>query len=165
MNAVLQSAFLKALGWSLVNSLWQMGIVWLLYQLITRNGTKFSAEKRHNLALLSQFTGSVWFLVTFIINIIYIAEGKSVTLFSTGSYFGSTISMAVEALLPWLSLIYLVIAASLLFRLSSHLTSTRTLASKGLSKANPEIRVFMQQLGTQMGIKKPISVWISSIVE
>ncbi|HTF28848.1 MAG TPA: M56 family metallopeptidase [Flavitalea sp.] len=165
MNAILQSAFLKALGWSLINSLWQMGIVWLLYQILTRNGTKFSAEKRHNLALLSQFTGSLWFIVTFIINLTMATEGASVAGSNAASGIGSAISLAVEPLLPWLSLIYLVVTVLLLFRLSSHLSSTRTLASKGLTKADPEIRVFMQQLAAQMGIKKPIRVWISNLVE
>ena len=165
MNAILQSAFLKALGWSLVNSLWQMGIVWLLYQILTRNGTKFSAEKRHNLALLSLFAGSLWFIVTFITNLTMAPEGPSVAGFNGVPGIGSTISLAFEPLLPWLSLIYLVITALLLFRLSRHLSSTRTLASKGLSKADPEIRVFMQQLAAQMGIRKPIRVWISKLVE
>jgi len=165
MNAILQSAFLKALGWSLVNSLWQMGIVWLLYQILTRNGTKFSAEKRHNLALLSQFAGSLWLIVTFITNLNIAPEGAFVASFNATSGIGSTVLMAFEPLLPWLSLIYLVITALLLFRLSRHLSSTRTLASKGLNKADPEIRVFMQQLAAQMGIKKPIRVWISNLVE
>ena len=38
MNELFQSAFLKALGWALFDSLWQMGVLWLVYVLLTRNG-------------------------------------------------------------------------------------------------------------------------------
>jgi hypothetical protein len=57
-----QSAFLRALGWSLIDSVWQMGILWLLYLGITSNGRRFDASKRHSLALLSIAGGSAWFL-------------------------------------------------------------------------------------------------------
>jgi len=143
MNAILQSAFLKALGWSLINSLWQMGIVWLLYQILTRNGTKFSAEKRHNLALLSQFTGSLWFIVTFIINLTMATEGASVAGSNAASGIGSAISLAVEPLLPWLSLIYLVVTALLLFRLS-----------KGAYQSRPRNQGFHATIGCSDGYQK-----------
>ena len=30
-----QSAFLKALGWALLNSVWQMGLLWVMFLLLT----------------------------------------------------------------------------------------------------------------------------------
>ena len=68
MGPILQSAFLKALGWSLIDSLWQMGIVWLIYLAITRSGKRFNANMRHNLALISLAAGSSWFMFSLIFN-------------------------------------------------------------------------------------------------
>ncbi len=36
MHLLTQSALLQALGWTLINSLWQMGWLWLAYCLLTR---------------------------------------------------------------------------------------------------------------------------------
>jgi hypothetical protein len=35
MGAINQSNFLQALGWAVLNSLWQMALLWVVYQLIT----------------------------------------------------------------------------------------------------------------------------------
>ena len=75
MNLLNQSAFLKALGWSLLDSLWQMGLLWLVYVGLTMNGKKFLSRQRHTIALLSLAGGSLWFLVTLIINFYKAATG------------------------------------------------------------------------------------------
>ena len=46
MNVLNQSAFLKALGWSLLDSFWQMGILWLLYVLLTAQWEKISTQSK-----------------------------------------------------------------------------------------------------------------------
>src|SRR5882724_7792268 len=65
MYFISRSLLLKALGWSLVNSLWQMAFLWLLYILLTGTGNRFSAKAKHNLALILSTTGSLWFVFTF----------------------------------------------------------------------------------------------------
>ncbi len=40
MNLLYQSAFLKALGWALLSSLWQMALLWLVYRAFTMGGKK-----------------------------------------------------------------------------------------------------------------------------
>lgn len=162
MTPVLQSAFLKALGWSLIDSLWQMGVVWVLYLAITRSGRKFTAEIRHNLAFLSLAAGSVWFVFTLVYNTV---SGHLKT--SSGSSFGALgqVPERFELVLPWISMAYLAMAIILMVRLYRQLAYTGKLATRGLRKADPEIRVFLQQLAGQMGIKKDIRVWISDFVE
>src|SRR5688572_33202041 len=68
MNLLYQSAFLKALGWALLNSLWQMALLWLVCMALTRNGKKLLSRQRHTIALLSLTGGSLWFLITLVIN-------------------------------------------------------------------------------------------------
>src|SRR5829696_7389253 len=81
MNVLSQSAFLKALGWSLLDSFWQVGILWLLYVVLTHNGKKFQSTQRHSLALLSLAAGSLWFLVTLILHFNQLANASSVTIY------------------------------------------------------------------------------------
>jgi beta-lactamase regulating signal transducer with metallopeptidase domain len=161
MGPVLQSAFLKALGWSLLDSLWQMGIVWLIYLAITRSGKRFNADLRHNLALLSLACGSGWFMFSLIFNTI---SGRQGTAAGFSTILGQ-VPDKLDTILPWLSVVYLVVAMILAIRLHRQLSYTKILSTKGLRKADPEIRVFLQHLAAQMGLKKEIRVWISELVE
>jgi bla regulator protein blaR1 len=161
MGPVLQSAFLRALGWSLIDSLWQLGLIWLLYLVLTVNGKKFNANVRHNLALLSLGTGSIWFIITIVLN-----------LFTNGSHRGDRFFRflanapgSFDLVLPWLSIIYLSAAGFMMIRFYKQLSYTKRLSVSGLTKAHPEIRVFLQELAGRMGIHKPISVWLSDLVE
>ena len=48
------SPFLTALGWALLNSLWQFAICWLIYRSFSAGIKKLSAPARHTLALLGR---------------------------------------------------------------------------------------------------------------
>src|SRR6478672_6216567 len=122
MNLLHQSAFLKALGWALLNSLWQMALLWLVYVGLTMNGKKLLSRQRHAIALLSLAGGSLWFIATLVINLYKAASGPQViTLYVTESdpaianhTLPGIISHLFEPALPFLSLAYLV-AATFLF--------------------------------------------------
>ena len=161
MTPVFQSVFLKALGWSLIDSLWQMGFIWLLYVTISQTGKSLNAEKRHNLALGCLALGSVSFLGTLIYNYLSPGSGLSSSLYQLPYHY----SEQIGSVLPILSLSYLVATLILTGRLHRQLAYTKALSQRGLTKAEPEVRVFMKQLAAQMGIKKEIRVWISELVE
>lgn len=173
MNLVNQSAFLKALGWSLLDSLWQMGVLWLLYVLLTANGKKFNARQRHTLALLSLAGGTCWFLVTLVINFYKAAAAPEViTLIvnageavSTPSPFKGAVATWLEPVLPFLSVAYLLVTALLFCRFYRQYRYTRQLFRQGLEKINPELRVFLQQAVQHMSISKKVSIWLSSLVD
>src|SRR5690349_16564845 len=128
MNLLNQSAFLKALGWSLLDSLWQMGVLWLVYVCLTANGKRFQSRQRHSIALLSLAGGSLWFLVTLAINLYKVAATPEViTVYvhagetgpSNASIF-SQLNGFFEPALPYLSTAYLVAAAFLFIRFYHH---------------------------------------------
>lgn len=169
MNLVYQSAFLKALGWSLLDSLWQMGVLWLLFVWLTGNGRKLQSRQRHTIALLSLAGGSVWFLITLVVNFYQAAAAATVvTVYEgtpvTASLF-SRASSLVEFILPFLSIIYLVIACILFVRFYHQYTSTKRLTNTGITKASPELRVFLQQAAAHIGITKKVTIWLSSVVD
>lgn len=173
MNLVNQSAFLKALGWSLLDSLWQMGVLWLLYVLLTANGKKFNARQRHTLALLSLAGGSCWFLLTLVINFykaaatpqivtLLVNAGEAV---ATPTSLKSNIATWLEPVLPFLSVAYLLITAWLFYRFYRQYRYTRQLFHQGLQKISPEWRVFLQESVQHMSIHKKVTIWLSSMVD
>jgi len=172
MNFLYQSAFLKALGWALLNSLWQMALLWLVYMGLTMNGKKLLSRQRHAIALLSLAGGSAWFLVTLIINLYKAASGPQViTVYvenASDPFAGSIpglIAHWFEPALPFLSLAYLLAAAFLFVRFYFQYRHTQQLFTTGLQKADPEWRIFLQQAVQQMSIKKKVQIWLSSMVD
>lgn len=174
MNQVYQSAFLKALGWSLLDSLWQMGILWLLYLTFTANGKKFTAHQRHSLALLSLAGGSLWFVITLVINIYDIAAAPTVITVqaldnaapaSLSYSLVSRVSTGVEPVLPFLSAAYLLVAAWLFIRFFRQYRHTQQLLTTDVKKVHPELRVFLQRMAAQMGVKKNVQIWLSAVVD
>jgi len=173
MNLLYQSAFLKALGWALLNSLWQMALLYLVYVGLTMNGKKLLSRQRHAIALLSLAGGSLGFLVTLVINLYRAASGPQViTLYVTendpaltNSTLPGIISHWFEPALPFLSLAYLLAAAILFIRFYFQYRQTQQLFTTGLQKADAEWRIFLQQAVQQMSIKKKVQIWLSSLVD
>ena len=64
MLQFLNANSLTALGWALLNSIWQMGILWLLYLLLTANNKRYSAAIRHNLAAILSGPASPGFYIS-----------------------------------------------------------------------------------------------------
>jgi beta-lactamase regulating signal transducer with metallopeptidase domain len=170
MNLLYQSAFLKALGWALLSSLWQMALLWLVYMGLTMNGKKLLSRQRHAIALLSLAGGSLWFLTTLVINLYKAASGPQVVYVendpapATGAWPG-VITHWFEPALPFLSLTYLLAAAFLFVRFYFQYRNTQQLFTTGLQKADPEWRIFLQHVVQQMGIKKKVQIWLSTMVD
>ncbi|HEX6427385.1 MAG TPA: M56 family metallopeptidase [Niastella sp.] len=173
MNSLYQSAFLKALGWALLNSLWQMAVLWLVYMALTRSGKKLLSRQRHTIALLSLTGGSLWFLTTLVINLYKAASGPQlITLYVTendpayaATSWPGFITQWFEPALPFLSMAYLLAAAFLFIRFYFQYRHTQQLFTNGLQKAPPEWRIFLQQVVQQMSIKKNVQIWLSSLVD
>lgn len=170
MNLLYQSAFLKALGWALLNSLWQMSLLWLVYLALTMGGKKLLSRQRHAIALLSLTGGSLWFLGTLAINLYKAASGPQVITVAMENdpatcFWPGVISQWFEPALPFLSVAYLLAAAFLFIRFYFQYRHTQRLFTTGLQKADPEWRIFLQQAVQHMGIKKKVQIWLSSVVD
>ncbi|HUR11895.1 MAG TPA: M56 family metallopeptidase [Flavitalea sp.] len=171
MNLVYQSAFLKALGWSLLSSMWQMGILWLIYVGLTSNGKRFSAKQRHTLALFSLIGGSAWFLITLILNFYEAVNSPQLTILFTGGTITESAAIFsflipyLEPALPFLSVLYLFFLALLFIRFFIQYRHTQLLFEKTVIKSDPELRVFMRKMAAMLSIKKEIRIWISEFVD
>ena len=50
MTAFDQSAFLQALGWAVLNSLWQMALLWIVFHLIVSLTGSVKPSQKSNIA-------------------------------------------------------------------------------------------------------------------
>src|SRR5580658_9615262 len=88
MQVLTHFPLLKALGWALFNSLWQMAALWLLYSLIIAIFHTAAARLRHGLALLFLNIGAFWTGVTFLVTSLYPDNGNPtlLTFLSPGQF-------------------------------------------------------------------------------
>ena len=74
-----QVNFLQSLGWSLINSLWQMALLWVVYQFITVSFHKIRPAHKTSLATILTFSGFAWFVYTLITSLV--SQTNSITSF------------------------------------------------------------------------------------
>lgn len=172
MHFLSQSPLLKALGWALFDSLWQMALLWLLYSLLIFVFSQIAAGIRHGLALMLISLGAFWSGATFIAACCWPHPGHWTTdawlnllpvtqqgrLWQASRYF-------TDVLLIDGSSIYLLALCGLLIRYLYHYRQSRQLTRHGLSKLPSEFRVFVSATGSRMGIRPAVSAWLSSRVD
>lgn len=164
MNLLSQSAFLKGLGWSLMDSIWQLGLLWLIYHLLTVRGKKLTAASRYNLALLSLLGGLSLFLAGICYRVI--SGNTASSLFSGVILINYDFSSGLsQSIISFISGAYILIAMLLIIKLFFQYRYTRKLTTEGLLKADPGLRIFVQERSGQMGIRRKVEVWLSSMVD
>lgn len=165
MNDVGQSNFLQALGWAVLNSLWQLALLWVLYQVIM--GVFKSARPSHKTTLASGLlmTGFAWFVYTFLS--IYSNASSHDDAMATGlvSIEGNEqLNDWLYRTLPIASIVYLVLLIFPLLHFIRNYRFVQVIRNYGLSKADVEWRMFVKKVAAQMGIRKPVHIWVSELV-
>jgi beta-lactamase regulating signal transducer with metallopeptidase domain len=172
MHLLTQSLLLKALGWALFNSLWQMGLLWLSYSLLILVFSDMTARVRHGLALMLLFIGAGWFGATLVAVWLspeplaaaawpsFLTPSQS----SPGWLWQATYSF-IDAVLSYGSSIYLLILCGLIVRYSNQYRQSRKLVRRGLTKLPSELRIFVASTCRNIGIQTPVRPWLSSLVD
>lgn len=169
MHVLTGSALLRALGWSLFNSLWQMSLLWAFYHLFLLVFKELSARARHGLALLLLAAGFCWSAITFITIYLFtageplIAAGPAFTTHGFAAVLGMVRRLAGDVL-PWCSSLYLLILAGLLVHYGRQYMLSRRIVREGLSPLAPELAAFVAKAGDRMGIRTGVKAYLSTLV-
>jgi beta-lactamase regulating signal transducer with metallopeptidase domain len=171
MQVLTHFPLLKALGWALFNSLWQMAALWLLYRLIIAIFHTVAANVRHGLALLFLVIGAFWAAATFIAASIFSDSGNSMwpsvlsPAQSAPEWFWHTSRTLMDTILSFGSALYLLVLAGLLIRYIGHYWHARKLTRNGLVVMPAEFRVFVNATAHQLNIGKPVKAWLSHLID
>lgn len=171
MQVLTHFPILKALGWALFNSLWQMAALWLVYSLIVAIFRPAAARVRHGLALLLLNIGALWTGITFFTAFLFPDNGNAFWLpflspaQSAGGWLWQTSRVFMDTVMTYGSTLYLLILSGLLIRYSGHYWHTRKITRKGLTTMPAEFRVFVDATALQLNIGKPVKAWLSSLID
>jgi len=178
MGLLIHSPFLHALGYSIISSLWQFAVLWLLYVSVN-TVCKLSSHQKYCVGLFFQFLGFGWFLISLIFYYTQYTEIEgSLSLLQAGQYdklysigddtfrnkFLNWLILS-EGFLPYLSVAYLTITLFLSLKWLQSYKWAQSLRTNGLQKMDVQWRLFVQQLSYQLGIKRTVSIYVSQIVK
>ena len=164
MFAIGQSNFLQALGWAVLNSLWQMALLWVIFQFITAITRTTKSSQKSLLAASLLFAGFAWFVFTFIVILADSAsahKGYSSFISINGN---QDVNTWLYTMLPVASVVYLVLLSLPILNFIRNYRYVQVIRQYGISKAEVQWRMFVQKVAAQMGITKPVHVWMSAFV-
>ncbi|RYY89991.1 MAG: M56 family metallopeptidase [Chitinophagaceae bacterium] len=155
--ALSQSIFLQALGWATLNSFWQMGLLWCVYQLTGHFATPDSNRKYLH-AVYSLAAGAAWFAFTFYS--FYIDGGSSIDFLDRplpGAEY-------LPAILTAASLTYLLLLTVPTVNVYRNWRYVKAIRKTGLGKAPVKVRVFVEKIAAHIGIGRTVRVYLSNLV-
>lgn len=159
-----QANFLQSLGWAALNSLWQMALLWVAYQLITGLLRPAKSSPKSWVASSMIIAGFVWFVATFIAALNKGTEyiNSSFSIYNIDA--DGQISSWLLNVLPVASIVYLILLIFPVLRFFRNYRYVQVIRRYGLSKINIESRIFVQKIAGRLGIKKTVKVWLSELV-
>src|SRR5689334_17560184 len=125
-----QANFLQSLGWAIINSLWQLALLWVLYQLIISVLKSARPAAKSTLAASMLMTGFAWFIYTFFLA--YSSGNTNGTVLTITS--NQTANNWIQRSLPYASIIYLVLLIFPLLRFTRNYRYVQVIRRYGLGK-------------------------------
>ncbi|HLO81528.1 MAG TPA: M56 family metallopeptidase [Chitinophagaceae bacterium] len=161
MQELYRSDLLQALGWAIADSLWQMSLLWLVYQVFIVLPFRQKPVIKHSGAVLLLMSGTIWFFYSFFTRF---AKEKMAeeTVGNISPAFSFSITNLLTSTLPYLSSAYLVIVVLLFARLVYNFISTQKLKME--LKPAIEWQHVVNRLTVSMGISREIFIYISEYI-
>lgn len=164
MTAISNSNLLQSLGWAVFNSLWQLALLWVAYQLITAVFRINKSSQRGFLAASFLFAGFAWFVFTFISFLVNNAGTDKTYSGIININNNRQLDDWFSTMLPVASVLYLVLLLLPVLNFIRNYRYVQVIRRYGLSRVNVQWRIFVQKLSAQMGIKKQVHIWMSELI-
>ena len=158
-----QSNFLQSLGWSLISSLWQMALLWVVYQFIVVLFPKIRPAHKTFLATLLIFSGFIWFAYTFITSLV--SERNTLSSFYNSGIITDTYwNYFAGKILPYLSAAYLIILIAPAWQFIRNYRFVQMIRKAGIKKMDVAWRLYVKRTAATMGIVREVKIWLSELV-
>jgi len=159
MTSWSSSQILQSLGWAILNSFWQMAVLWILY-LVYLHFFKPTANVRYRLSVAGIIAGFSWFCLTFFY---YLQTSPS----SSIAFFDQTINEGnplLRNILASASLAYLGLLIFPTYGLYRNWRFVQRIRTTGLSKTSIHYRLFVSKASAQLQIARRVAVFASELV-
>lgn len=146
--------FLQSLSFALLNSLWQMAFLWIVYSFV-KSVLQLNAKASYRGLVFIQFAGFAWFIRTFFV---------AFSLPEINSYFNifeTTQSFFTNKLLAVVAVIYLFFVLVFATKFLIQFATLSTLRKNNTANISSKWQTFVSNTSRQLNIKKTVVVKIS----
>ena len=179
MLQLFESGFLLSLGKAIAASIWQMGLLFLVYHILIATFRIKQAASKNLLSSVFALGGFAWFTFTFFFyttqktaNALVIQEGsntngllQNITGSTNWQLLVNWTEYKLNLLLPYLSVAYLFVLLWFSAKLLFQMHAAHQLKNKGIVTVNDELKAFSEYLAASLGITKTILVFISNRID
>ena len=158
-----QVNFLQSLGWALINSLWQMALLWVVYQFITVSFHKMRPAHKTSLATVLTFSGFTWFVYTLISSLVS-QTNSIISFYYTGLISDDNWKYFASKVLPYASLIYLVVLVAPIWQFIRNYRFVQMIRKTGIKKIDVAWKMYVKRTSVAMGIARDVKIWLSELV-
>ena len=159
-----QANFLQSLGWAVLNSLWQLALLWVLYQTITGIFRPAKSSFKSSLASSLLMGGFGWFIYTFFSAFTGNSNPAIISPSSANPASNAELNSWLQQTLPVASVLYLVLLIFPLLHFVRNYRYVQVIRKYGLTKMKVEWRMFVSRVAAQMNIQKKVQIWVSEFV-
>lgn len=159
MEQIYQSSILQALGWAIADSIWQMALLWLVYQISIGIPLKNKPVIRHLGSAIALLAGGLWFLGTLAYNL----SRASITPANGDGNVDPSFSNWIESILPYLSAAYLIVLVVLLARFAHSVVITQRLRTTENESAG-QWQQFVDDMALRFFIERKVRIQISDAI-
>ena len=160
MTGLSQSAFLQALGWATLNSIWQMALLWCCF-VGANYFFNLSAAKKYFFSVAATLAGAAWFIATFLLYY----NGYFSYQFTITEQATLSLKVTMPLVLTAASVAYLLLLSVPAFRLYNNWKRVQFLRKNGLEKVEVSYKLFIKKISAQLGIKKNVGIYFSKMVK
>lgn len=173
MPAFQNSPFLMALGWAIAHSIWQSGLLWLVYQLTAGFNLKLSAKHKNALSTSFVFISFIWFAYTLAAKLISIKPATDLAYSQTDLFDASPIvtiynfeslSSALKFSLPYFSLAYMILLIILFIKFFKAYNASVFIRKYGLVPATDQWLNFTINAASKIRINRKVCIWFSTYI-
>ena len=159
------SNFLQALGWAVINSLWQMALLWIIFHFITSAFRLNKPSQKSFLASSLLMIGFAWFIYTFIF--IFSNHDLNNVIISIDHFNAASnekLNKWLHSFLPFASIFYLLLLILPIVNFFRNYRYVQFIRRNGLQKMELSWRIFLKKIATRMNIKNQVQIWVSEFV-
>ncbi len=142
-----------------------MAFLWIIYNVALSIPRNVRPAYKSAIAATMLFSGFAWFIFTFIS--LYINRDNNsafITLNGLSAGINETLNNTLDTILPFASVAYILLLVVPVVRFIKNYRYVQVLKKYNLSKMNIEWRMFVRKVGEQIGINKPVHIWVSDLV-
>lgn len=159
-----QANFLQSLGWAVLNSLWQLALLWVIYQIVTGIFKTSTSSFKTSLASSLVIGGFGWFIYTFISAYANHAADAVISAAFVSREGNQQVTEWLQQTLPVASIAYLLLLILPLLHFIRNYRYVQVIRRYGLTKITVDWRMFINKVAAQMNIKKKVQIWVSEFV-